>query len=183
MTKPSKVIKIEVPVAKFRRSRKDWDGHCHEAFCDGDPRPCEAPELCWPANCCFRDGTDEPLVARPTETVLMVPKSDLDSALGRIASREEALMKLSQFAHTAAHMSENDMRNNLSSIADELIALASRSEAPEAHEGDQPGFALAMRVLQSDLYHQLDDRERAECDALLPRRASAADPQGDKSHE
>ena len=27
--------------------------------------------------------------------------------------------------------------------------------------------ALAMRVLQSDLYHQLDDLERAQCDALI----------------
>lgn len=29
------------------------------------------------------------------------------------------------------------------------------------------GHALAMRVLQSDLYRQLDDTERAECDALI----------------
>lgn len=32
---------------------------------------------------------------------------------------------------------------------------------------DRFGYALAMRVLQSDLYHQLDDRERAECDGLI----------------
>lgn len=35
-----------------------------------------------------------------------------------------ALMKLSQFAHTSAHMSERDASNNLLSIADQLIALA-----------------------------------------------------------
>lgn len=29
------------------------------------------------------------------------------------------------------------------------------------------GFALAMRVLQSALYHELDDLERSECDALV----------------
>lgn len=29
------------------------------------------------------------------------------------------------------------------------------------------GYALAMRVMQSDLYAQLDDRERDECDALI----------------
>lgn len=29
------------------------------------------------------------------------------------------------------------------------------------------GGALAMRVLQSDLYHKLDDVERAECDELI----------------
>ena len=29
------------------------------------------------------------------------------------------------------------------------------------------GFALAMRVLQSDLYQQLDEVERAECDELI----------------
>lgn len=98
MTERAKVIKIEVPVKKFRRSRKDWNGHCHEDECfnDGQPRECEAPDLCWPNNCCFREGTDRPLIARPTETVLMVPKSDLDSALSRIvelealASRPEA---------------------------------------------------------------------------------------------
>ncbi|MBB1601249.1 hypothetical protein A9977_14495 [Variovorax sp. UMC13] len=33
-------------------------------------------------------------------------------------------MTLSQFAHTAAHMSEDHMRNNLLTIADKLIALA-----------------------------------------------------------
>lgn len=32
---------------------------------------------------------------------------------------------------------------------------------------DSFGYALAMRVMQSDLYAQLDDRERAECDALI----------------
>jgi polyhydroxyalkanoate synthesis regulator phasin len=31
------------------------------------------------------------------------------------------------------------------------------------------GCALAMRVLQSDLYRQLDDTERAECDELIAR--------------
>lgn len=34
---------------------------------------------------------------------------------------------------------------------------------------DSHGYALAMRVLQSDLYHRLDDRERAECDELIAR--------------
>ena len=31
------------------------------------------------------------------------------------------------------------------------------------------GYALAVRVLQSDLYAQLDDKERAECDELIRR--------------
>src|SRR5690242_9002238 len=31
------------------------------------------------------------------------------------------------------------------------------------------GYALAMSVLQSDLYTTLDDRERAECDELIAR--------------
>jgi len=44
--------------------------------------------------------------------------------------KRDALMKLSQFAHTGAHMDERHMRNNLLSIADQLIALASREEAP-----------------------------------------------------
>ena len=34
---------------------------------------------------------------------------------------------------------------------------------------DSFGYALAMRVLQSDLYKQLDDKERAECDELIAR--------------
>jgi hypothetical protein len=41
------------------------------------------------------------------------------------------------------------------------------------------GYALAMGVLQSDLYRHLDDRQRAECDELIARgqgRASIAVP-------
>lgn len=34
------------------------------------------------------------------------------------------------------------------------------------------GYALAMRVLQSDLYHILEDKERVECDALIERGQS-----------
>lgn len=33
------------------------------------------------------------------------------------------------------------------------------------------GYALAMRVLQSDLYPTLDELERAECDELIARGA------------
>lgn len=39
------------------------------------------------------------------------------------------------------------------------------------------GYALAMAVLQSNLYQWLDDVERAECDALI---AAGQPPQGDK---
>ena len=39
------------------------------------------------------------------------------------------------------------------------------------------GYALATRVLQSDLYAKLDDRERAECDALLTTVARLGDYQ------
>lgn len=35
------------------------------------------------------------------------------------------------------------------------------------------GYALAMRVLQSDLYRLLDDTERAECDELIQRGQSS----------
>lgn len=38
---------------------------------------------------------------------------------------------------------------------------------------EQLGYGLAMRVLQSDLYPQLEEAERAECDALI---ASADTP-------
>ena len=48
-------------------------------------------------------------------------------------------------------------------------ALAQRPE--ERLKGDalyaSHGYALAARVLQSDLYAKLDDRERAECDAMV----------------
>lgn len=47
---------------------------------------------------------------------------------------------------------------------------------------DAPGYALAMRVLQSDLYAKLDDLERAECDALCrPTPTTAA--QGEETRE
>ena len=54
------------------------------------------------------------------------------------------LMKLSQFAHTAAHMSESDMRNNLSSIADQLIALAAPGAA--MREQDDPFECYAKGI-------------------------------------
>lgn len=34
---------------------------------------------------------------------------------------------------------------------------------------DPFGYALAMRVLQSDLYRKLDDIERGECDEMIAR--------------
>jgi hypothetical protein len=34
---------------------------------------------------------------------------------------------------------------------------------------DSFGYALAMRVMQSDLYPELDERERSECDELIHR--------------
>lgn len=36
------------------------------------------------------------------------------------------------------------------------------------------GWKLAMRVLQSDLYHELDDAERAECDELVRKNLFVA---------
>ena len=39
------------------------------------------------------------------------------------------------------------------------------------------GYALAMHVLQSDLYHNLDDKERAECDEMI-RAGQYAPPAG-----
>lgn len=41
-------------------------------------------------------------------------------------TRDDALMKLSRFAHTAAHMSEPQMRTQLADIADQLIVLAAQ---------------------------------------------------------
>jgi hypothetical protein len=42
--------------------------------------------------------------------------------------------------------------------------------------GQAGGWKLAMRVLQSDLYGQLDDAERAECDALVRANPYIAAP-------
>lgn len=41
--------------------------------------------------------------------------------------------------------------------------------APKLDRYETEGYALAMRVLQSDLYKQLDDRELAECDEFIRR--------------
>lgn len=41
------------------------------------------------------------------------------------------------------------------------------------------GYALAMRVLQSDLYKILDDKERAECDEFIRRGQALAQPAED----
>lgn len=38
------------------------------------------------------------------------------------------------------------------------------------------GYALAMAVLQSDLYNQLDDLERAQCDAMLSAAPKPQEP-------
>ncbi len=46
-----------------------------------------------------------------------------------------------------------------------------RTEAGERYT--TPGYALAMRVLQSDLYEILDGSERTECDEMI-RRGQAA---------
>lgn len=53
-------------------------------------------------------------------------------------------------------------------------ALAKVGQLCNQHEiADTFGCALAMRVLQSDLYKQLDDTELGECDELI-RRWNAA---------
>lgn len=53
-------------------------------------------------------------------------------------------------------------------------AALSQPPAPE----QASGYALAMAVLQSDLYHKLDDLERAECDAMLAATPTA-EPAGE----
>lgn len=55
---------------------------------------------------------------------------------------------------------------NKDTIGPETMKAIKRLNAPNY---DLPGYALAMRVLQSDLYPQLDDREKAECDALIAK--------------
>jgi hypothetical protein len=50
--------------------------------------------------------------------------------------------------------------------------------APGAAQGEPlyvklTGYALAMRVMQSDFYKQLDAVERGDCDELVPSRATS----------
>ena len=64
--------------------------------------------------------------------------------------------------------SEDDLQIVIAQIR-KAVGLAQRPE--ERLKGDalyaSHGYALAARVLQSDLYAKLDDRERAECDAMV----------------
>jgi hypothetical protein len=64
------------------------------------------------------------------ETALF-PAPNPPEAEGESTRVGEALMKLSRYAHTAAHMSERDMRVQLADIADQLIALAQGSAIRE----------------------------------------------------
>jgi hypothetical protein len=53
---------------------------------------------------------------------------------------------------------------------DAIAAWNRRAASPvEPPLADSFGFSLAAGVLQSDLYRQLDDRQRAECDELMAR--------------
>ncbi len=76
----------------------------------------------------------------------------LAAAQSQSASTEhrDALMKLSQFAHTAAHMSARDASNNLLSIADQLIALASAPAAIPA----APSEALMPSRMEVDSWRR-----------------------------
>lgn len=49
-------------------------------------------------------------------------------------------------------------------------SMASDSSTADGVQERRPlGCALAMRVMQSDLYKELDDAERADCDELVQR--------------
>ena len=47
---------------------------------------------------------------------------------------------------------------------------------------DLIGYALAMRVLQSDLYDKLDGTERAQCDELIARGMGKSEPDKETHH-
>jgi hypothetical protein len=53
-----------------------------------------------------------------------------------------------------------------------------RSAPEPSGEGSLIGYALAMRVLQSDLYANLDEVERGECDALIRAGVDRAKVEG-----
>jgi hypothetical protein len=60
-------------------------------------------------------------------------------------------------------------------LLDEIKAAALRGAASSERKAmfEAEGYALAARVLQSDLYEKLDDKERAECDEFLKRGLKA----------
>jgi hypothetical protein len=95
----------------------------------------------------------------------------------RILSDEEVLHWLEHNARklTQPDLNEQDRRllSMQVSLCTELMERrhAARSEKPARFEAQ--GFALAARVLQSDLYEKLDAKERAECDEFLRRGLKA----------
>ena len=70
------------------------------------------------------------------------------------SEHHDALMKLSRFAHTAAGMSEKDMRNKLADIADQLIAIA--QPAPVQHHSP---YAWAVTALRTPFYGQFAEQD------------------------
>lgn len=87
-----------------------------------------------------------------------------------VGVREAAQAFARRWAETMS--SEKPMTDDFMST---VAALASRPTS------EPVAWKLAMRVLQSDLYAQLDDTERAECDALIAWNPYASRPTGEKS--
>jgi hypothetical protein len=63
----------------------------------------------------------------------------------------------------------------IASLQESGLLTQPPSAPPEAGKV-QDGWILAMRVLQSDLYRELDDKERAVCDALISENPYIAPP-------
>lgn len=58
--------------------------------------------------------------------------------------------------------------------SDKNALVAAWNTRAASEQQPQIGYALAMRVLQSDLYRRLDDVERGECEALIAREQRSA---------
>lgn len=102
------------------------------------------------------------------DTVVRSLERDLTAC--RAVLRELVAVEDLRLVAMAAGTHEREMSDMLKEcVRRKPIALAAaRAIDSGASSSVKPlGSHLAMRVLQSDLYQQLDDSERGECDALI----------------
>lgn len=109
---------------------------------------------------CVRDLQDEYATqapAAPIEAVQDVSDTEIDAVTSRFHGDYEP-----------------EMRPTHRACARAILALRRPAHPVVAARYETPGYALAMRVMQSDRYPKLDGRERSECDAFIAEGQSAA---------
>lgn len=88
---------------------------------------------------------------------------EVEEGKKEIAREKEAREVILEMRETWIRRAE-DAETKLKDVDMSRTPVAAPCESPPSF-----GCILAMRVLQSDLYRQLDDAERAECDELVAR--------------